>query len=315
MKLVVQIPCFNEEETLQETVDGIPERFPGIDDIEIIVIDDGSTDNTVETAERIARVTDVVRLPVHRGLASAFMAGIHRSLARGADVIVNTDADNQYCGEDIAKLIKPILDGKTNVVIGNRQVHDIRHFSFIKKILQKLGSKTVNILAKREISDVTSGFRAFSRESATRLRVFSTYSYTLETILQLSSMKFDIVSVNIRTNPKLRKSRLMRSMPEYVWRSMLTIIKLFYIYNPFKLFFSLSMIFGIPGITLVARFFFLYFKIKGQTGHVQSLIIGLTLCGASGIMLLIGAVAQLITTNRKILEDIDYTIKTIQYNK
>jgi len=315
MKLVIQIPCYNEEQTLKQTIDDIPEQIPGIDIIDIVVIDDGSTDLTCYTAQNLARVRSVIKFNSHKGLARAFMAGIRECLSIGADIIVNTDGDNQYAGRDIPKLIAPIVRKDADVVIGDRQVQNIKHFSLIKKMLQKTGSKVVKTLSKNEISDATSGFRAFSRESAMRLRIFSSYSYTLESIIQLSSMNFKIVSVNIDTNKKLRESRLMRSIPEYVFKSTVTIIRLFYIYNPLKLFMPLSVLSGIPGLFFVIRFFYYYFTIPGQTGHIQSLIVGLSLCGFSIFMLLTGSVVHLITTNRKILEDIDYITKKIDYEK
>ncbi|MFH1415139.1 MAG: glycosyltransferase family 2 protein [Elusimicrobiota bacterium] len=315
MKLVVQIPCYNEEGTLKGTIDDIPEKIPGIDTIEIVVVDDGSTDLTCYTAQNIARVRSVVKFNSHKGLARAFMAGIRESLSLGADIIVNTDGDNQYSGKDIPKLIAPILNKEADAVIGNRQVQNIKHFSFIKRLLQKAGSQVVNMLSNNEISDVTSGFRAFSRESSLRLRIFSNYSYTLESIIQLSSMNFKIVSVNVDTNKKLRESRLMRSIPEYVFKSTLTIIRLFFVYNPLKLFMPLFVLSGIPGVLFVIRFFYFYFTISGQTGHIQSLIVGLSLCGFSIFMLLIGSIVHLITTNRKILEDVDYLTKKMSYEK
>ncbi len=309
MKLVVQIPCYNEEATLEKTIAGIPETIKGIDVIEIIVINDGSTDSTLKKAEEHFRVAEVVNLHSRRGLAGAFMAGIHKALSRNANIIVNTDGDNQYRGDDITNLVMPILDDNADVVIGDRQVAIIRHFSKTKKWLQKTGSAFVRWISGADVTDATSGFRAFSRDSALHLQVFSKYSYTLETILQLSIMHFKIASVKVRTNRKERESHLMKSVPEYIIKSIKTLLLLSYIYNPQKLFKPLSQVFGLPGLFLIVRFFYFYFTNLGPTGHVQSLIIGIALLLSSFFFIIVGLIADLISTNRKILESIHYEIR------
>jgi len=315
MKIIVQIPCLNEEETLETAIRDIPDKIAGADELEIIVIDDGSTDNTYETAKKISRVSRVIRMPVHQGLPAAFMKGVNAALESGADIIVNTDGDNQYYGRDIEKLIKPIIDGEADVVIGDRQVETISHFSMLKKFLQKSGSAIVRHLSKSGVYDATSGFRAFSRESAMRLKVFSKYSYTLETIIQLASADFKIVSVYVKTNPKLRESHLIKSIPEYLYKSGKTIVMLFFIYNPLKLFMPLCLLFGVSGAVLVLRFFYFYFFALGATGHVQSFVFGLALSGISFMFCLTGGIASLIAANRRILEDIDYETKKMKYEK
>ena len=238
-KLIIQIPCYNEEETLGVTLDDLPRRVPGIQRVEWLVIDDGSADRTAEVARRHG-VHHVVRLPVNQGLARAFMAGIRHSLAAGADIIVNTDADNQYCAADIPKLIQPILEGRASIVIGARAIAQIDHFSRRKKLLQRLGSWVVRVASGTDVPDAPSGFRAFSREAALLLNVFNTHTYTLETIIQAGRRGIPIVSVPIRTNPDLRPSRLIRSLPSYVLRSAVTILRSFATYKPLRFFASIG---------------------------------------------------------------------------
>ena len=314
MKLVIQIPCFNEEKTLEKTLNDIPEKINGIDEINILVIDDGSTDKTYEIAKNHKKVTKIIKLQKNQGLAKAFIRGIEEALEMGGDIIVNTDGDNQYKGEYIKDIIKPIIEEKAAVVIGDRQINNVKDFSAGKKVLQKLGSAFVRLLSSTDVTDTTSGFRAFSRESALHMHIFSDYSYTLENILQLSTLGFKIVSVKIKTNSPERKSRLAHNMYEYIIKSTKTIFKLFFIYNPLKLFIPLTYLFGLPGLFLIGRYFYFYFTKTGQTGHVQSLIIGSGLMIISFFMIVVGLIASLISTNRKILESIDYKMKKSLYD-
>jgi len=235
VKLIIQIPCYNEEKTLPLTLRDIPRKFRGVDEVEILIVDDGSTDRTVEVA-REEGVDHIVRLTNNKGLAEGFMTGIDASLRLGADIIVNTDGDNQYCGEDIQKLIDPIIDGKADMVIGDRNVKEIAHFSFLKKILQLAGSWVVRHLSGTDIPDVTSGFRAFSREAAMRLNVISRFTYTLETIIQAGKKNIAITHVPIRTNKRTRPSRLFSSIPSYIRRSISTITRIWMLYEPMKIF-------------------------------------------------------------------------------
>jgi len=232
MKLIIQIPCYNEEKTLPITLSALPREVPGIDTVEWLVINDGSTDKTAEVA-RAHGVDQVVSLPRNQGLAKAFLAGLETSLQAGADIIVNTDADNQYCAEDIPKLIDPILSGKAEIVVGTRSISEIEHFSPTKKILQKVGSWVVRLASKTDLPDAPSGFRAMSRNAAKRLNVFNEYTYTLETIIQSGQKNMAITSVPIRVNDTLRSSRLIKGMPSYVVRSISTIVRIFVVYKPF----------------------------------------------------------------------------------
>jgi len=249
MKLIIQIPCFNEAETLPIALAELPRQVEGFDSVEWLIIDDGSTDNTSEVA-MTQGVDHVVRLPRNQGLAKGFMAGLDACLREGADVIVNTDADNQYCAGDIPKLVAPILAGKAEVVIGCRPIDDIEHFSPIKKILQKLGSYVVRIASKTETPDAPSGFRAISRSAAMKLNVFSEYTYTLETIIQAGQKGMAIISVPIRTNRDLRPSRLVKSIPSYIRRSILTIVRIFVVYQPFRFFVTIGLILFTLGLLI-----------------------------------------------------------------
>lgn len=309
MKLVIQIPCFNEEATLNETINDLPEKIPGVDEIKILVIDDGSTDRTVEVAKAHPRVSKIVELDGHQGLAKAFKRGLEEALRMGADIIVNTDADNQYFGGDIEKLISPIIDKRADMVIGDRNVNSIPHFSRIKKVLQNIGSYAVRIISNTDIRDATSGFRAYSRETAIRLNVFSSYTYTLETIIQAGLQGLRIETVGVRTNRKTRESRLIRSIPNYVSRSILTMLEIFIIYNPIGFFSLVSLFFFIPGFFLICRFFYFYFTVEGPTGYIQSLMISIALIMIGSLILLIGIVANLISTNRKLLEEMNRRLR------
>lgn len=313
MKLIIQIPCLNEAATLAVTLAELPRRVAGFDVVEWLVIDDGSTDGTSEVA-RNNGVDHVVRHPVNRGLATGFMTGIDACLQLGADVIVNTDADNQYCGADVLKLVQPILDHEADIVIGARPIDRIEHFSWIKKKLQKLGSWAVRVASKTDIADAPSGFRAMSRETAMRLNVFSAYTYTLETIIQAGQSNLRVVSVPVRTNGDLRPSRLVRSIPSYVQRSLMTILRVFVIYRPLALFFWIGSAFMAIGIAAGARFVY-YFAHGGGAGHVQSVILAALGITLGMLLYMMGLIGDLIATNRKLMERIDVRLRTMAFGK
>lgn len=307
MKLVIQIPCYNEEATLALTLSELPKKIEGIDQIQVLVIDDGSTDKTVEVAKQNG-VKDFVILPKNFGLAKAFSMGISKALELGADIIVNTDADNQYCADDIEKLIKPILENKTEIVIGSRPIENIKEFSLIKKILQKLGSCVMRLVSSTEITDATSGFRAFSKNAALQINVFDNYTYTLETIIQAKAKGLEIVSVPIRVNPETRKSKLVKNIFDYVRRSIFTMTRMFIVYRPFRFFAIIGLLFLIPGIFLGLRFLYFYFYGSGS-GHIQSLILAAVLT-LTGVQIgLIAVLADLQAVNRKLLEDVQTRLK------
>ena len=313
MKLIIQIPCLNEAKTLKIALNDLPKHIDGIDEIEYLIINDGSTDNTVEIAKEWG-VNYVVNFTRNKGLAKGFMAGIDACLRNGADIIVNTDADNQYCGEDIEKLIRPILEGKSDIVIGERPIDQTEHFSPLKKKLQHFGSFVVRKASKTDIPDAPSGFRAFSREAAMHLNVMNNYTYTLETIVQAGRTSMAIDSVPIRTNGELRKSRLFHSMFGYVKRSMLTIIRAFLMYRPLTFFSILGLIPFIAGLALGIRF--LVFLFIGQGGgHVQSLVFASTLLLLGFMTFILGLQADIIANNRKLLEDIQYRVRRIDYHE
>lgn len=312
MKLIIQIPCYNEAETLEIALNDLPKHIDGIDQIEYLIINDGSQDNTVEVARNWG-VHHVVNFKKNKGLAKGFMAGLDACLIYGADIIVNTDADNQYCGEDIEKLIRPILNGEADIVVGERPIDDIEHFSPIKKKLQHLGSWVVRKASKTNIPDAPSGFRAYSREAAMRINVVNDYTYTLETIVQAGRSRMAITSVPIRTNPELRKSRLFHSMWGYVKKSMLTILRAFMWYNPLYCFSVVAAVPTLIGLGIGIRFLVYFFIGQGQ-GHVQSLILACTLLIMGFITFMIGLVADVIAANRKILEDTQYQIRKLRYD-
>lgn len=302
MKLIIQIPCLNEAETLAIALADLPREVEGFDEVEWLIIDDGSTDDTVEVARRNG-VHHVVSHPVNRGLAVGFMTGLEAGLRLGADVIVNTDADNQYCGADIPKLTTPILAREADIVIGARPIDETEHFSWIKKKLQRLGSWAVRMASGTKVADAPSGFRAMSREAAMRLNVFSAYTYTLETIIQAGQSNLRIASVPIRTNADLRPSRLVSNIPNYVKRSLLTILRVFVIYRPMALFFWAGSIFF--GVGLIVGIRFLYFYAHGAgDGHVQSVIFASLLVTLGVLLFMMGLIGDLIATNRKLLERI-----------
>ena len=313
MKLIVQIPCLNEEKTLPVTVQDIPRAMEGIDEIEILVIDDGSTDRTVEVAREVG-VHHIVQLTNHKGLAESFMAGLDAALKLGADIIVNTDGDNQYKGDDIEKLIQPILQGEADMVVGDRQVNGITHFSYLKKHLQMLGSWVVRHVSDTDLPDATSGFRAFSREAALRLNVISRFSYTLETIIQAGKKNIAIVHVPVRTNKKLRESRLFDNTLKYIKRSVATIFRIYTMYEPLKMFMSIGGIVFLAGVLLSLRFLYFYLVVGGA-GHIQSLILAAVLMIVGFQIGMIGLVADLIAANRRLIEDTLYRVKKVEMSQ
>jgi Glycosyltransferases involved in cell wall biogenesis len=313
MKLIIQIPCYNEAETLEVTLNDLPKHIDGVDEIEYLIINDGSADNTVEVARNWG-VQHVVDFKCNRGLAKGFQAGLDECLRQGADIIVNTDADNQYNGDDIETLIKPILDGKADIVIGERPIDQTEHFSPLKKKLQHLGSWVVRKASQTDIPDAPSGFRAFSREAALRMNVNNEYTYTLETIVQAGRNKMAITSVPIRTNPELRKSRLFNSMFGYIKKSIFTIIRAYIMYRPLDFFGKLGVIPFLIGIILGIRYL-IFMAMGNGGGHVQSLLLAVALIIIGFLIWVIGIQADLISANRKLLEDIRYETKKHSYSK
>ena len=309
-KLIIQIPCFNEEATLGVTLNELPRAIPGIDVVEWLVIDDGSSDRTAEVA-RARGVDHVIRLPKNRGLATAFTAGLYACIERGADIIVNTDADNQYCASDIPFLVAPILEGRAELVIGARPIATTPHFSPAKKLLQALGSRVVRIASKTDVPDAPSGFRAMSRTAAMQLHVFSEYTYTLETIIQAGQKGLAITSVPVRVNGDLRPSRLVKTIPSYIRRSIVTIGRIFITYRPMRFFAAIGTAISLLGFLLGIRY--LYFRAIGYgVGHVQSVILSALLLGAGGVFVLVGILADLIAVNRKLLEGISFRLYSIE---
>ncbi|MGA2111055.1 MAG: glycosyltransferase [Anaerolineales bacterium] len=309
-KLIIQIPCYNEEETLGVTLHDLPRELPGVGRVEWLIVDDGSSDKTVEVA-KAGGVDHIVRHVRNLGLARAFMTGLETCLQLGADVIVNTDADNQYVAADIPKLIAPILSGKAQMVIGARPIGSIQHFSVVKKALQRLGSWFVRILSNVDVPDAPSGFRAFSREAAMELHVFNQDTYTLETIIQAGHKRIAVVSVPIRTNEQvLRPSRLIRSTPRYIFRSALTIARIFMTYQPFNFFVVPGLISLAVGVLTGLRFVYFYLTARGQ-GHIQSLIFAAILVSVGGFLIVTGLLADLLSVNRTLLERIETRIQLL----
>jgi len=302
MKLIIQIPCYNEEKTLPEVINDLPKELPGIDIIEYLVIDDGSKDKTIQVAKQLG-VHHILSLGSNRGLAHAFLAGVQKCLDLGADIIVNTDGDNQYSGHCIGDLIVPVVEGKLDMVIGARPIENIEHFSWLKKKLQRAGSKVVRRFSGTRIPDTTSGFRAYSAEAAMRLHVFNRYTYTLETIIQAGHMNVRIGHVQIKTNAKTRESRLISSIPKYIARSVSIIIRSYITYQPFKTFFYSALVPGIVGVILCARFLYYYFFGSSATGHVQSLILAAVMLIIAFLLMALGILADLIGANRKLIQE------------
>lgn len=311
MKLIIQIPCYNEAETLEVALNDLPKHIDGIDEIEYLVINDGSKDNTVEVARNWG-VHHIVSFRNNKGLARGFMAGIDACLRNGADIIVNTDADNQYCGADIEKLVRPILNGEAGMVIGERPIDDTEHFSPLKKKLQHLGSWVVRKASNTDIPDAPSGFRAYSRHTAMRLNVINEYTYTLETIVQAGRRKMAVTSVPIRTNGELRPSRLFNSMFGYIKKSMLTIGRAWMMYKPLFCFSCIAGVFGATGAAFIIRFLINYFSGNGD-GHIQSLVLASMMIVIAVLTACIGLLADTIAANRKLLEDVQFELRKMSY--
>jgi glycosyltransferase involved in cell wall biosynthesis len=310
VKLIIQIPCYNEAQTLPITLAELPRHIDGIDNIEILVIDDGSTDNTVDVAVQHG-VHHVVRLNKNKGLATGFMSGLDACLRLGADIIVNTDADNQYSGADITALVQPILQHRADLVIGDRNTAAIQHFSWAKKRLQWLGSWFIRQLSGTSVPDATSGFRAMSREAALRMNVLSRFTYTLETIIQAGKKNLAIAHVPVATNPKLRESRLFSGNWSYIKKSLATIVRIYTMYEPLKMFSYIgALVFGL-GVLLGIRFLY-YFIVVGGAGHIQSLILAAVFLILGFQIFIMGLVADLIGSNRQLIENVLYRLRKIE---
>ncbi|MBI5440979.1 MAG: glycosyltransferase family 2 protein [Deltaproteobacteria bacterium] len=311
MKLIIQVPCYNEAETLATALRELPRRVEGFGSVEWLVINDGSTDGTPEVARRCG-VDHVLNLPKNQGLANAFAAGLDACISLGADVIVNTDADNQYVAADIPALVRPILAGKAEIVVGSRPISQIASFSAKKKMLQRIGSGIVRLFSNTDIPDAPSGFRAISREAAMRLNVFNSYTYTLETIIQAGQKNIAITSVPVRVNAELRPSRLMKSLPSYIRRSIVTIVRIFVVYKPFRSFMAVGVTVFTAGLLLGVRYLYYYFT-DGGAGHVQSLILASILLGVGFQTMLTAFLADLLAVNRRLMEDVQYRVKALEY--
>ncbi len=307
MKLIIQIACYNEEETLAETLKALPKKLDGINKIEILIINDGSTDRTLEVAKENG-VEHILSFKKNQGLARSFMAGLNQCLKHGADIIVNTDGDNQYCADDMPKLIQPILEGKADMVVGARPISRIKHFSFTKKLMQKIGSWLVRKVSHTEVLDAPSGFRAITRNAALKLNVFNNFTYTHETIIQAGLKNMVIQNVPVRVNVVERPSRLFKSIPLYILRSFIAILRMMVVYRPFRFFFTIGAIFLFAGLIFGSRY--LYFLILGEgAGHIQSVILSGVLIGISFQMILVAFIADLLGVNRKLLEEIQYRLR------
>jgi glycosyltransferase involved in cell wall biosynthesis len=312
LKLIIQIPCLNEAGTLAIALNDLPRSVPGFERVEWLVIDDGSSDGTADVARGLG-VDHVIRHPVNRGLAAAFMTGLDTCLRLGADVIVNTDADNQYDAADIPLLTAPIIEGRADMVIGARPIDETEHFSWVKKKLQRLGSWAVRMASKTTVADAPSGFRAITRETAMRLNVFNPYTYTIETIIQAGLSNLRVLSVPIRTNADLRPSRLVKSISSYVRRSLVTILRIFVIYRPMAFFFWPGLVIGSIGVLLSLRFLWFYFVSGTGGGHVQSLIFSALFVILGALLFMVALISDVITANRKLLERIDLRVQQLEF--
>lgn len=313
MKLIIQIPCFNEADTLPQTLADLPRSIPGIDTIETLIVDDGSTDGTIEVARRHG-VDHIITHRGNRGLARTFATALDASLKCGADIIVNTDGDNQYCGADIAALVKPIVDGKAHLVVGDRQTSSIEEFSPLKKLLQSVGSRTVRSFSGLQIPDAVSGFRAISREAALKINIVSNFSYTIEMLLQAGNKRIPTTSVPVRTNPKTRHSRLFRSIPQFVSQSCATLLRIHAMYRPLRIYMTAGTFLCLIGALPIFRF--LLFVMRDQAeGHVQSLVIGGTLLIVGILIFAMGVLSDLVQNNRVLLEQTLAKVREIELNQ
>ena len=313
MKLVVQIPCLNEEETLPSVLESIPTQIPGIDEIVVLIVDDGCTDGTVEVA-RAHGVTEFVHHARNQGLGRSFHDGVVRALELGADIVVNTDGDNQYPQERIADLVQPVIRGEADIVIADRQVHQVEHFSPLKKALQRFGSAVVNRAAGTALPDAASGFRAYSRESLMMLNTITRFSYCMETIIQAGNKQLKIASIPVDTNAKTRESRLFRSMPEHILKSAAAILRSFMMYKPYVIFAWLTLTFGVLGLVPFARYGVLWLR-NDEGGHLQSLLVGALLLIMASMSLMLGVISDLIRTNRILIEDTLEHTKKARFGK
>lgn len=313
MKLIIQIPAYNEEISLPLTLSSIKREYEGIDRVEILVIDDGSTDRTKYIAEDYG-VEHILSLKGNMGLAKAFTLGLQRCIEEGADIIVNIDADNQYNADDIDKLIWPIVNNQADIVIGTRPIDRIKHFSFLKKFLQKVGSKTVRLLSSTGTEDAPSGFRAFSRKAAMMMNVFDNYTYTIETIMQSKAKGLTIECVPIRTNSGFRKSKLVKNIFSYVKNSAFTVLRMFIIYRPFRFFAIIGGFLFLLGCLIWLRFFW-YFLHGSGNGNLQSLIFSTILIVVGFQTAILGVIADLLGINRKLIEDVQIRVKRLENGK
>jgi glycosyltransferase involved in cell wall biosynthesis len=310
MKLIVQIPCFNEEATLPATFNDIPKQIDGVDVVEILIIDDGSNDNTIEVAKALG-VHHIIINKNNRGLARTFRTGLNECLKLGADIIVNTDGDNQYAGWDIPKLIQPILDGKADLVVGDRNTAKVAHFSPFKKFLQRLGSFVVKTLSGVQVPDAVSGFRAYSRDAALQLNIVSPFSYTIEALIQAGKKHMAVTSVPVETNEKTRESRLFSSIPKFIERQLTTIVRMYAMYQPLKVFFFIGLTLSILGAVPIIRFLYFYFTGDGE-GHLQSLVLGGVFTILGFISFLIALLADLMNFNRQLIEQTLEKVRRIE---
>jgi glycosyltransferase involved in cell wall biosynthesis len=307
MKLIIQILCYNEEKTLPQVIEDLPRELPGIDSIEYLVVDDGSTDRTVETAREVG-AHHVTSLKSNQGCGAAFQHGLQKCIELGADIIVNTDGDNQYKGSCVESIVTPILEGTADIVIGTRPIEEIEEFSWLKKKLQRIGSYVARRFSGEEVPDATSGFRAFSADAAMHLHITTRYSHTLETIIQSGRLNMEIEQVPIEVNAKTRESRLMTSISQYIWRSAFIILRSYIRYSPRQTFLFLSSIFGIPGLLICLRFLY-YSFILDKSGYIQSLILAAVLLLMSFQLLVLGIIADLVGLNRRLLQENYYLNK------